>query len=430
MPFLKLFAFKVSQPLGDFYLTKLPAEDLIKISYSSQFRPKESEGNGMQQYIGSQREKKTDKLKQIGRYIDSVEAAFPNTIILAANYLPNGELVEEDELRWSVNPLENGLFELIIPTREKLAAIVDGQHRLDGFNYAENSNRWTTDLACAVYLDLPNPYQAYLFSSINHNQTPVSKSLSYFLYGYNLDDESADEWSPEKLAVFISRQLNAERESPFYMHIKIAPQIDKILTAQVGKLKWAVSTATIVEGILNLITADAGRDRDELAKIEIKDGRNRKYLNKFNDDSPLRSYFLYGQDKVIRKSVENFFEVAFEHLGNGEENENSFVKKTIGIQALFDVLKETLKVQPRTEPLNISITYYENLLSPLFVVNFMDDYLLQSSAIGRNRLKNFILYALGYRTEFDQRDQEKPEAERRRIIKAADKEEYDRLLNL
>ena len=300
MPFLTLNAFKVSQPLGDFYLTKIKAEDLAKISYSSELRPKDSDDKSIIEFIGSQRIKKVDKLKQIGRYIDSVEAAFPNSIILAANYNTDGQLIEDEKIRWSVESTDNEFYKIVIPTKDRIAAIVDGQHRLDGFKHTENPDRGATELVCAIYIDLPVPYQAYLFSTINHNQTPVNKNVSYILYGYNLEDEKPNAWSPEKLAVFISRQLNSEENSPFFKKIKVAPQIDKILM-EGEKDSFAVSTATIVEGILALITTDARRDRDELAKERVNHGRERKNLKVFNDESPLRQYYLNDQDVVIKK---------------------------------------------------------------------------------------------------------------------------------
>ena len=362
---------------------------------------------------------------RIGRYIDSVEAAFPNSLILAANYDQKGHLVEDENLRWKVELIRDDLYKIIIPTRERLAAIVDGQHRLEGFRYIENSERLTTELVCSIFLDLPISYQAYLFASINHNQTPVNKSLSYILYGYNLDDETSEAWSTEKAAVYISRQLNSDENSPFYKRIKVAPQIDKLLIDQ--KSSWAVSTATIVEGTLSLITSNAKRDRDELAKSFINKGRKRTNISLFEDDSPLRKFYLRNEDIVIRKSIENFFHVASSNLFS--EDPTAFIHKTVGIQALFDVLKEDLKFQVTNSEIDITIQYFEKLLRPLFSINFSDQYLKQSSALGRSRLKNFMLYTIGLKEEFDPRDKDIQDSEKRRLIKVEDLKEFKRIIN-
>jgi hypothetical protein len=40
-------------------------------------------------------------------------------------------------------------------------------------------------LICSIFFELPKPYQAQLFATINSTQKPVDKSLTYELFGYN-----------------------------------------------------------------------------------------------------------------------------------------------------------------------------------------------------------------------------------------------------
>src|SRR5439155_5762480 len=115
---------------------------------------------------------------QIATYINTYESAFPNSIILAANYVNYGELQEDETKRWRVESVDGARFQLIIPTSEKMASVVDGQHRLLGFDYC-SPDRKSMELLCSVYMDLPYPYQAYLFATININQRKVNKSLAY-----------------------------------------------------------------------------------------------------------------------------------------------------------------------------------------------------------------------------------------------------------
>jgi len=182
---------KVVQPLGEFFVTVLPAKLLLDITYSDPLRILGLSEHGHYELKGHKRKLIQQRLKEIGRFIDTTEAAFPNSIILAANYRETGELEEDAPARWAVEFTSNDdmIGTLTIPSQSKLAAIVDGQHRLYGFKEASVKENLEMPLLCSIYLDLPNPFQAYLFATINYNQRPVDKSQSYELYGFNLEEE-------------------------------------------------------------------------------------------------------------------------------------------------------------------------------------------------------------------------------------------------
>ena len=224
---LKLPAIRVVQPLGEFYAVALSARALQKITYVDPTRiAKADRKRFFYQLLGAQRLSSIPRAKQIARYINTVEAAFPNSVILAANYISNGILQEDPNVRWKIKPSVDGCYQLEIPTDTQMASVVDGQHRLLGFNFCRE-DRKDMELLCAVYMDLPHAYQAYLFATININQRKVDKSLAYEQFGYNLDEEDRRGWSPDKLAVFLTRKLNLDPESPFNRHIKIAPIQDR-----------------------------------------------------------------------------------------------------------------------------------------------------------------------------------------------------------
>ena len=203
-PFLTLPVLRLKQPVGVFYATSIPAKHLLKLCFTDRLRAvPRALGYELK---GSQRKLVTRRLKEIGRYINTREAAFPNSIILAANYRRETRATETDEaLRWRIDAVnDRTCARLIIPTDTPLAAIIDGQHRLFGFTQAA-SQRPDMPLLCSVFLDLPRPFQAYLFATINSTQKPVDRSQTYELFGYNVENESENEWSPDKLAVFLAR---------------------------------------------------------------------------------------------------------------------------------------------------------------------------------------------------------------------------------
>ena len=338
--YLEINALKVKQPLGDFYVISIDAEKLLTLAFSEPLKYIDNNGNVQ----GSQRVKDEKRLKEIGKYIESVEMAFPNSIIVTANYNQNGKIVKDENERWKViENKENGTYKIIIPKKHKLAAIIDGQHRLSAFDYVKDKTLLSKiQLVCSVYFDLPNSYQAFLFATINSNQKKVDRSLALEQFGYNVDDEPEKSWTPEKLAVFLTRRLNTDKNSPFHKHIKVAPlNYENLFDAPMTK-EWVVSTATIVDGITSLVSSNAKRDRILMQQKPLFGGRSRDLLNDIRDTSPLRNLFLENKDLTLYNTVINYFKIV-EDVFWKKASDNSYIFKTVGIQALFDVLKTTLK---------------------------------------------------------------------------------------
>jgi DNA phosphorothioation-associated DGQHR protein 1 len=383
---IKLYALKVSQPLCDFFITSIMAKTLKEISFSEQLQYHDENGK----LQGSQRKIDKNRLQEIGRYIDSVELSFPNSIVLAANYNEDGELVEDTSLRWTYSEIEKNLYEIIIPTQMKLAAIIDGQHRLSGFDFITKSERMDIEVPCSIFFDLPNSYQAYLFATINGNQKKVDKSLALEQFGFNVEEEPQHSWTPEKLAVYFVRQLNF-KESPLKGNIRIAPKMDNELKNQVfpEETQWMVSTATIVDGILNLISSKPKRDRVEMAQENIWGKRSRGMVEKFKSDkSPLRQLYLDKKDDEIFKIIFDFLEAAKETVW-AQFDSKSYIFKTVGVQALFDFLKRILDLNQFADKA-VFLQYLTNAAQFDFSKNT-----IQASGIGRKDIRDALLYSAG-----------------------------------
>jgi DNA phosphorothioation-associated DGQHR protein 1 len=397
-------AIEISQPLGTFYVTKLKARTLLEITFADQLRVTEDSTDADPYGLtGAQRGEDPKRLKEIAAYIKTAEAAFPNSIILGANYTEQGKLLDQDDkTRWHVKPEKNGeCLRLVIPTADKLASIIDGQHRLKGFIETDDDRR-DIELLCAVYLDLPLAYQAYIFATINFNQKKVDKSQAYELMGFGIDEEPAIAWSPEKAAVFLSRKLNTDSSSPLYSRIIVAAQNDDILfEKKPAKIDWAISTATIVDGTLRLFSSNPKRDRDEMYKKKVEDGRSRLMLQEFNDRSPLRGLFLKTNDLAIYTIIKNFFSAADSVLWKNA-SPNSYIIKTVGVQALFDILYELMKefrskhVGALDIEKDLSPSYFTKRLSHAASENWSNNF-YQASGLGRLRIKNVLAVKLGLR---------------------------------
>jgi DNA phosphorothioation-associated DGQHR protein 1 len=425
---VKIKVLPVHQPMGNFFVGVLPASLLTQVGFSDTMSAHLDSENETYNVNGTQRVKRIDRLKKIAEYINRTDAAFPNTIILSANFTPYGFTLDElenqiksdefeyedfkelttklssqdfiwDELKdqsinyhesysWKVINNNDGTYDLHIPSNKKLAAIIDGQHRLMAFEHAKEETQ-NMELVCSIYLDLPKALQAQIFAVINSTQKPVDKSLTYNLYGYNIEEEDEVYWSPDKLAVFLTRKLMVDESSALKGRIKIAATLDNDLKDLSKNINWQISTAVVVQGILKLISTNPIKDSNEINKRYTDDKPTREVLREYRrDKSPLRSAYIDVQDKVIYLMVRNFL-TACEEIFWSKNNANSFITKTVGIQALFDILK--LLAEDAYELKDIRVSYFKNILGPASTIDFSHIKFNNASGAGRSQIRRTIL---------------------------------------
>jgi len=387
----------ISQPFGEFFATSIPARILLDVTYSDKVKAIRASPDSYK-LDGSQRNINEKRLREIGQFIDTpYDAAFPNSIILAANYRETDGLIEEDEGRkWRLRPSNSEISATLeIPTDAKLAPIIDGQHRLFGFRYASSKNL-SIPLLCAIFFDLPKPYQAFLFATVNANQRSVSKSLTYELFGYNVEEETPEKWTPEKLAVFITRKLGTDKDSPFYEHITVAAEND--FAPRMADVRrqhgWAVSTATVVEGIIRLISRSPKADAAEMGGNLNYKGNTRSVLNHSVDPSPLRKLYLSNSDEILHNGIRNFFVAANKTLWTTAKPE-SYIRKTVGIQALFDIARKIMSQMADRK--DFREVQFEQVLGAARKIDFADRF-FQTSGTGRQRIRNCLELSLGLKT--------------------------------
>lgn len=381
-----LQAIKVSQPLGDFFIAKIKAKDLLRISTSSVAR---YDKDGVLR--GNQRPLDPPRLKLIANFIKSKEMSFPTSILIAANINQEGNIIEEPTSRWTVTETTiRDVYTLEVPNGVT-CLIIDGQHRLNAFNNVENEFQ-DIELVCSIFIDLPNPYQAYLFATINGNQKRVDKSLALELFGYDVEDKPAHTWSPEKLAVYLTRKFNFKEDSPLYQRIKLAPLFTNIQYS-IDRSKWLLSTAAMVEGIMLLISSNPQMDRDFLAMKHsfLPKTNNRSDLKKLRDDkkkdkSVLRSLYLENRDDEIYDIVFRYFQAVNEILWT-KPNKDSVIFKTIGISVLFELLKSIIEQKGIQDA-------YESYIQSISDIDYTSNY-FSLSGIGKTRLRRILKFKLG-----------------------------------
>lgn len=410
-------ALLVEQPIGTFFVTVLPAELLLDVAFSDALSATYVSGTQSYELDGTQRLPQPKRLDPIADFINRTDAAFPNAIILAANYRKEDGLIEDEptsdesddadqapaesiDRRWSVAEADDGCYTLTIPTADKLAAIIDGQHRLFAFARAIAPRR-DMHLICSVFLDLPKPYQAQLFATINSTQKPVDKSLTFELFGYNIAEEDSALWSPDKLAVFLTRRLGTDPDSPLKGRIVIAPKRDEALKKldEEANAKWKVSTAVVVEGIMKLFTTNPKKDTNSL--LTAKSQQRSILRDQRRDRSPLREYYLSGNDSLIYELVKNYM-AACERTFWAKALAGSFITKTVGVQALFDVLKSNVK--ELVDERNITVQRFADLLAPAADIDFASNEFRNASGSGRSVIRRAIQGAIDSSLETEDED--------------------------
>lgn len=404
-------ALRVEQPIGTFYVTVLPADLLLQVA-SSDVMSATMNPDGVGYVLsGTQRLVQDRRLTQIADYIDRIDSAFPNSIILAANYnrevgldVDELEAMEEEEREdanaaavapdesksWTVDEKPDGCFQITIPSADKLAAIIDGQHRLFAFAKADAATRLDMQLICAVFIDLPKAIQAQIFATINSTQKPVDRSLTYELFGYNVSDEPEEYWTPDKLAVFLARKLATQSSSPLKGKIAVSPKRDEALVALGQQAVWKVSTAVVVDGILRLFSSNPKRDTNAMRTSRAQPRSVLAMGPK--DKSPLRSEFIKVNDALIYAMVENYLK-ACANLFWQAPAPGSFIIKTVGVQALFDILR---KIAPEAyEAEDLRVPFFEERLRPASTINFADEQFRVPSGSGRSIIRRALEGALG-----------------------------------
>jgi DGQHR domain-containing protein len=290
---------EVKQKDGFFFTASLPAHDLVRIAYSDVRRLVDDERD-IEKYLGVQRPINNARVRKIRDYILSPDPTFPTGIIIA---------VEEDCVSYDA---DTGLMSLLpraadssftdtqeIPI-EKIAKILDGQHRLAGFlnesgDYEINHDSF--DLNVSIFVGADLDVQAQIFATVNLAQTKVSKSLVYEL------EELSQTRSPFNAVHNIAVALDRLPSSPFYKRIK---RLGYVTPGRTGE---TITQAAFVESVVRLISVDPFADRNRY----FENKPPKPVLGRDLERTPFRNLFLEGKDFDIADNIDNYFSAVREN---------------------------------------------------------------------------------------------------------------------
>ena len=320
---LRIPVVRVDQPIGDFYVGMISPSDLVAIADFDVRRI--IEGEGIETYLGIQRDLNKNRVKEIRQYVRGPDATFPTAVVLAveerATTLTPAYEGAENHF-WltlsnvpSANPEERILY-------RELAKVIDGQHRIEGLRGYEGE-RFQVNIS--VFIGADTPDQAAIFSTVNLAQTKVNRSLVFDLF------DVAKAKSPERLTHNVVVALDRAENSPFYKRIK------RLGTATHGRDGIETLTqATVVSPLLDYISG---------GKIQLLKDRQRGLRGKPFDELPdqvdeklvLRPFLIEDNAAKLADLIRNYFDAVSEKWQDAWEGkiERGMLEKTNGYIALM-----------------------------------------------------------------------------------------------
>jgi len=285
---VRIPAFSVRQPIGDFYVGVIRTDDLLSICEFDYRRMQFK--NEYADYLGIQRKLNETRIKDIKKYVGTVDACFPTSIVISID--EKCAILEDTEregfmLLRIFDYVDYDSPELSIPL-DHVATIIDGQHRLKGLQEAGAND---FELSISIFIGADQATEASIFSTVNLAQTKVNKSLAYDLFEY------AKTRSPEKTCHEIVVALDKLSNSPFQGRIK------RLGTRTETRFGETLSQATIVKGLLPYISKDPLLDRDAGKRVGFWEPQ----LASDQSKRIFYEFFRLEEDEKILAIVINYF---------------------------------------------------------------------------------------------------------------------------
>ena len=285
---------EVTQPIGTFYLSSIPANVLLRTVKSARRSLSE----------GVQRDASKLRIKQIANFCTNHDAVFPTPIIVSVE--ENKAWLEKNKICFYDNQI--------------MGDILDGQHRLLGLQDSDNAGDFM--LPVVFMFGLNAEEKAYIFSIINSKQTKVSPSLLFDLFGLT------EKRCPQKTAHDIARALNSMSSSPFCNRLKMLGK------KEANQELATLSQGTFAQSIMLLYSKYPDKDKERMSVGE----------NLEDDGTPLRQFFMHGLDDAILKIILNFFKALKDaYPDEWKEPATNILWKSTGFRGMIKALPQIMK---------------------------------------------------------------------------------------
>ncbi len=310
----------VTQKEHTFKLTALPARLLTKIAYAAVRRKDDEEGAVQRVLNGARIAGVKDFALRMGD--------FPASIVL----------------NWNKGPLNSHRNSIEIPDEEKLAQILDGQHRVAGLRdaIAENPLAGDYEIPVAIYEGLDTPNSARIFISINTEQRPAPKSLVFDLYGVT----ASDLMDPAAVrAGDIVSHLGSEGQ-PYHGWIKLPNQ---------ERQRGGVALSTAVSTIKPIVDDKGLLEQVGITELEMQKGIFSNYFSALQSLyghawSDRGNAFLYASGFI--GAIEFFRSHMFDYCKGRSSFEIDTIKNALDDEETARILQVDVKGLGGTEAAN------------------------------------------------------------------------------
>lgn len=309
---IRIPAIEIEQPIGTFFVGVMEAQDLVEVSVADI----RTMTNELDSYMGIQRRLSPPRIKELKSYVTTYDATFPSSVILA---------IKEENANWDA---ENSILE-IFPSEnieyEKIAKILDGQHRVEGLKGLQGKK---FQMSVSIFVGTDVATEANIFATVNLAQTKVNRSLVYDLFDYEKFR------SPQKTAHHVTVALDQQEDGPFYHRIK------RLGSATAGRYQETLTQAAVVEAVIDFISNDPMKDRDSFLRKYGLEKPSREELEKF----PFRGLFFREHDEEIALIIARYFGAVRDKWPSSWDDtsrQGNVLPKTNGFKALMRFLKPT-----------------------------------------------------------------------------------------
>ena len=304
---IKLKIQELVQPIGSLYVSTIDAYTLYQMSESDIIKLSKNKTS----YDGIQRDIRPQKVSYIKDYLTSIDATMPNSIIL--NITSDKIIEQTDEY-------------IIIENSKDTFTIIDGQHRLKGFENGADKN---FDLSITFYIDLPIEEQSRVFVTINSEQTKVDPSISFY------QETKEKHFTPRKMVADLSIMFAKDLESPWYNKIKLIGKKDELSEDAV------ISLSAFAQRILKYVYNDKKYFNKLRNKLITSDNNLASITNGESfGESILWDFYVMHDELSIYKILLNYFNALSEIFENDWNDTDSILTKTTGYNAIMTLFKE------------------------------------------------------------------------------------------